>query len=120
MISSRQLVAAAVAVLAALAVAAPVAGASAATTALPAAGGLAAGGSPGVGAVPFGAGNCGTATSLGVAAQGGGNQTLVCVGAGPVFVGPSVGQIATVMGPIIIGPAVVGATGVAAGSVLIR
>jgi hypothetical protein len=98
MISSRQLVAAVVAVLAALAVAVPVAGASAATA----------------------AGSCSTAASLGVAAQPGGTQTLVCVGAGPVFVGPSVGQIATVMGPIIIGPAVIGATGVSAGSVLIR
>jgi hypothetical protein len=42
------------------------------------------------------------------------------VGAGPVFVGPSVGQIATVMGPIIIGPTFIGALGVSAGSVLIR
>jgi hypothetical protein len=98
MISSRKLVAAAVAALAALAVAAPVAGASAPTT----------------------TGSCATATALGVAAQPGGNQTLVCVGAGPVFVGPSVGQIATVMGPIIIGPTFIGALGVSAGSVLIR
>jgi hypothetical protein len=116
MIWSRQLVATALAALAALAIAAPVAGASAGTTRLPLAG-VPFGGVPG--AVPLDAVNCGTATSLGLDAGAGGIETKVCAGTGPVFIGPSVGQVATVIGPTIIGPAVIGATGVSAASVFI-
>jgi hypothetical protein len=42
----------------------------------------------------------------------------VC-GAGLVFIGPSVGRIASVVGPTIISPGFVGAVGVGAGSVFI-
>jgi hypothetical protein len=38
-----------------------------------------------------------------------------CLGAGLSFIGPSTGQIATVIGPTIIGPAVVGVSIVSAG-----
>jgi hypothetical protein len=39
-----------------------------------------------------------------------------CLGAGLSFVGPSIGQIATVIGPTIIGPAVVGTSIQSAGN----
>jgi hypothetical protein len=116
MISSRQLVATALAALAALVIAAPTAGASAGSARQPVPG-VPFGGVPG--AVPLDAGSCGTATSLGVDAGAGGNETKVCAGTGPVFIGPSIGQIATVIGPTIIGPATIGALGVSGGSVLI-
>jgi hypothetical protein len=119
MISSRQLVAAIIAVMATLAVGVPVAGASAATTAVPRSAGLWGGGLPVAGETPQGAASCGTANSLGLDAGTGGTETKVCTGAGLTFVGPSIGQIATVMGPTIIGPAVVGVAAVSAGSILI-
>jgi hypothetical protein len=73
------------------------------------------------GAVPIGVvgnaatpGACGTTT--GVEGQGGtANENRVCMGAGLSFIGPSVGQIATVQGPTIIGTAVIGTQIVAAG-----
>jgi hypothetical protein len=40
----------------------------------------------------------------------------VCQGTGLSFVGPAIGQIATVIGPTIIGPAVIGNVTVSAGS----
>jgi hypothetical protein len=119
MMSSRQLVAAVIAVLAAVAVAAPVAAASASTIAVPAPARQWAGGVPGTGAAPVAAGSCGTANSLGLDAGVGGTETQVCPGTGPVFIAPAVGQMAVVMGPTIIGPAVIGVSAVSAGSVIV-
>lgn len=45
-----------------------------------------------------------------------GTESKVCQGGGLVFVGPAVGQVATVIGPTVIGPAQVSAV-VSAGSV---
>ncbi|MEA2619000.1 MAG: hypothetical protein QOE72_4783 [Chloroflexota bacterium] len=45
-----------------------------------------------------------------------GTETKVCQGSGLVFIAPSVGQVATVIGPTVIGPAQVSAA-VAAGNV---
>jgi hypothetical protein len=45
-----------------------------------------------------------------------GTTAQVCQGTGLSFVGPAVGQIATVIGPTIIGPAVVGSVVVSAGN----
>ena len=46
-----------------------------------------------------------------------GTANSVCQGSGLSFIGPSVGQVATVMGPTIIGPADVGTVVVSAGDV---
>lgn len=43
----------------------------------------------------------------------------ICQGAGLVFMGPSVGQITSVIGPTIIGPTVIGNVGVGAGNVAV-
>jgi hypothetical protein len=88
-------------------------------------------GAPAAGASPFpvstiplglpGAGNavagpCGRPSG----AEGQGSTGEVtnqqCLGAGLSFVGPSIGQIATVIGPTIIGPAVVGTSIQSAGN----
>lgn len=61
-------------------------------------------------------GACGTATGPQGQARTGGTNNPVCVGAGLSFVGPAIGQIATVIGPTIIGPAVVGNSIVSAGN----
>jgi hypothetical protein len=65
-------------------------------------------------------GACGS--SSGAEGQGGtgGTNAYLCVGAGLVFVGPAIGQIASVIGPTIIGPAVVGAVNVSAGDAAIN
>jgi hypothetical protein len=59
---------------------------------------------------------CGT--SSGRDGQGGtaGTANVVCLGAGLVFIGPSTGQIATVIGPTIISPGFVGNVVVSAGN----
>jgi hypothetical protein len=63
-------------------------------------------------AAPF----CGT--SQGGLGQGHvGSTILTCQGSGLTFVGPSVGQVATVIGPTIIGPAFVDSSIVSAGNV---
>jgi hypothetical protein len=61
-------------------------------------------------------GPCGS--SIGVEGQGptGGTTAQICAGAGLTFVGPAIGQIATVIGPTIIGPAVIGNIVVSAGN----
>jgi hypothetical protein len=41
---------------------------------------------------------------------------VLCQGGGLTFIGPSIGQIATVIGPTIIGPAVIGSVIVSAGN----
>lgn len=48
----------------------------------------------------------------------GGTTTEVCQGAGVVFIGPQVGQVATVIGPTVIGPvAGVGSINTSAGGI---
>ena len=59
-------------------------------------------------------GPCATGDSVGAS---GGTANSVCQGSGLSFIGPSVGQVATVMGPTIIGPADVGTVVVSAGDV---
>ena len=49
--------------------------------------------------------------------QTGGTQNEICQGAGVVFIGPAVGQVASVVGPTIIGPTNVGAVNVSAGDI---
>jgi hypothetical protein len=68
-------------------------------------------------ALPGGAaaGACGRPSVQGQGSVGGVNNQ-VCQGAGLSFTGPSVGLIATVIGPTIIGPAVVGTSIVSAGN----
>ncbi|MDX6644646.1 MAG: hypothetical protein QOK40_373 [Miltoncostaeaceae bacterium] len=46
-----------------------------------------------------------------------GSTILTCQGSGLTFVGPSVGQVASVIGPTIIGPAFIGSSIVSAGNV---
>jgi hypothetical protein len=48
----------------------------------------------------------------------GSSSNQVCIGAGLSFIGPAIGQIATVIGPTIIGPAFVGSINVSAGNVI--
>jgi hypothetical protein len=48
-----------------------------------------------------------------------GVSNQVCQGAGLTFNGPSIGQIATVIGPTIIGPAVIGTSVISAGDVAV-
>jgi hypothetical protein len=59
----------------------------------------------GAGLPSFGGGGSPCGTSAGHDGQGGtaGTQTIVCMGSGLVFIGPSTGQIANVIGPTIIG-----------------
>ena len=112
MILRRTPVAAALAV-AALAVGAPAAGAST----WPVSAGL-----PSIpAALPLpgnAAGPCGTVAQQG---QGrvSGNEASVCQGSGLSFVGPSVGQVATVMGPTILSPGYAGTVIVTTGNIAI-
>jgi hypothetical protein len=62
------------------------------------------------------AGPCGIATTNEGQSRTGGTSTQACVGAGPSFIGPEVGQNATVIGPT---PAVAGVSIVAGGNVAI-
>jgi hypothetical protein len=62
------------------------------------------------------AGPCGIATTDEGQSRTGGTSTQACVGAGPTFIGPEVGQNATVIGPT---PAVAGVSIVAGGNVAI-
>jgi hypothetical protein len=80
-------------------------------------------GTAGDGVAPVGggavAGPCGRPT----AGQGQGGSgtvsTQVCQGAGLTFIGPAIGEIASVVGPTIIGPAFVGNSIVSAGNVAV-
>lgn len=67
--------------------------------------------------VPDGAGNCSSSSNEGQGAPGG-TENKICQGGGVVFVGPSVGQVATVIGPTIIGPSQVGTVVVSPGNVV--
>jgi hypothetical protein len=71
--------------------------------------------SPGV---PFIPGGC-SSTDVGSPSQStGGTENQICQGGGGlVFVGPAVGQVATVVGPTIIGPSQVGTVVVSPGNV---
>ena len=61
-------------------------------------------------------GPCSTGAGA-VAGAVAGNEFHVCIGAGLSFVGPAVGQIATVIGPTIISPGFTGRVIVSAGGV---
>jgi hypothetical protein len=64
-----------------------------------------------------GAGPCGTATGPNGQGTVGGSAAAVCqLGGGLAYIGPAIGQIATVIGPTIIGPAVIGNLNVSAGN----
>jgi hypothetical protein len=98
----RRALSTALVVTAALAVGAPTAGA----ISLPVAGS------------PVAAGPCATTTQDGQGRTGG-TATQVCSGGGLTFIGPSVGQIATVIGPTILGPGFVANSIVSAGNVAV-
>jgi hypothetical protein len=77
---------------------------------------------PAFGAVPVAADPNGNSlgacnTQIGVEGQGppGSIEDKVCMGAGLSFIGPSIGQIATVIGPTTIGPAFIGTSVATAG-----
>jgi hypothetical protein len=63
-------------------------------------------------------GPCGTVSQEGQG-RASGNEASVCQGAGLAFIGPSVGQVATVIGPTIISPGFVGTVITTAGGVAI-
>ncbi|MEA2381512.1 MAG: hypothetical protein QOH72_1483 [Solirubrobacteraceae bacterium] len=72
---------------------------------------------PGAATLPGNAvGPCGTVSEEGQG-RASGNEASVWQGAGLAFIGPSVGQIATVIGPAIISPGYVGTVITTAGSV---
>jgi hypothetical protein len=122
MTSIRRTTAAALAASAALSVGVPAASArSAATPAGPLTSQLL----PGFGGWPGGAngsasisGACGTSTGPHGQGATGGTAAQICSGAGGglSFVGPAIGQVATVIGPTIIGPGVIGNVVVSAGN----
>jgi hypothetical protein len=106
------------AAIAALGVAAPAAGASTAGLvpfqSVPQLGGQAVGS---IANPSTALGACSTATGTEGQGSTAGNRPQVCQGAGGLsFIGPSVGQIASVVGPTIIGPAVIGTSIVSAGN----
>jgi hypothetical protein len=108
------------AVTAALGLGAPAAGASTlpAWTAPAWTGGTpaTAGGFPGADAGFQAVAPCGHATNGVGQSDVGGTQSQACLGSGLVFVGPAIGQVASVIGPTIIGPAVVGTSIASAGN----
>jgi len=65
----------------------------------------------------FGHGMCGDTAGGDGQGQTGGTQNLICQGAGLIFVGPAVGQVAAVIGPTVIGPVSAGAVNVSAGDI---
>jgi hypothetical protein len=75
---------------------------------------------PGVGNAGAGlagvAGACSTVSPHSGQGATAGTASQVCMGSGLSFVGPAIGQVATVIGPTIIGPAVIGSVVVAAGN----
>jgi hypothetical protein len=62
-------------------------------------------------------GACGTSAGSDVGSWSG-TTDIVCVGAGLSFIGPAVGQVASVIGPTIIGPVVIGKSVVSGGNVV--
>jgi hypothetical protein len=69
-----------------------------------------------LGADALPAGDCAHKSVEGQGATAG-TTDQVCVGSGLVFIGPAIGQVATVIGPTVIGPAVIGTSVVSAGDV---
>jgi hypothetical protein len=123
MLPLRRSLVAAIAATAALAVGAPAAGASTAPAyhfSMPAAFAQYQARQAAL-SIPTGipAGACTTITGNEGQGRTGGNDNQVCLGAGLSFIGPSTGQIATVIGPTIISPAFVGNVIVSAGNVAV-
>ena len=112
MICIRRSCVAALAAIATFAVGAPVASASTFPAATLPFGALPLGAG---GASPITSGACDTTRVTEGQAGTGDATNQVCMGAGLSFIGPSIGQVATVMGPTIIGPAVIGTLIVSAG-----
>jgi hypothetical protein len=63
-------------------------------------------------------GPCGTISNEGQG-RAGGNEASVCQGAGLAFIGPSVGQLATIIGPTIMSPGFVGTVILTTGNVAV-
>ena len=99
---------------AALAVGAPAAGA----IAWPTFPGLPAAPAAGLSLPGNAVGPCGTVSQEGQG-RASGNEASVCQGAGLAFIGPSVGQLATIMGPTIISPGFVGTVILTTGNVAV-
>ncbi|MDX6686187.1 MAG: hypothetical protein QOF86_2315 [Baekduia sp.] len=83
---------------------------------------LSSGATPAFGAVPVATDPNGVSqgacnTQIGAEGQGppGSIEDKVCMGAGLSFIGPSIGQIASVVGPTTIGPAFIGTSVASAG-----
>jgi hypothetical protein len=111
---TRRRLAAAIGAIGVLAIVAP--GASAATTGFPVPAGVVPLGLTPLGDAAGSLGLCARTSAEGQAATGS-NGVQVCQGSGLSFVGPHVGQVASVIGPTIIGPTAVGSVVVSAGNV---
>jgi hypothetical protein len=117
MLSTRKRLAAVIAAIGVLASVAPVAGARAAIPGFPGLSGVAPlGVSPLGGDFAGSVGPCSRSSAEGQAGTGS-YATQVCQGSGLSFVGPAVGQVASVIGPTIIGPTSIGSVVVSAGNV---
>ena len=66
---------------------------------------------------PSGPETCSNRNSEGQGATAG-TENKICMGSGLVFIGPSVGQVAALIGPTVIGPAQIGNAVVSAGNVV--
>jgi hypothetical protein len=62
---------------------------------------------------------CGTTVGQDVGGSAGSPQYAVCQGAGLTFLGPSVGQVAAIIGPTTIGPAFIGQLVVSGGAAVV-
>lgn len=116
MMRTRKRLAVVLGVMGVLAIGGPVASASAATTAsVPMSTAVVPQGLSAFDGAPLDPGGCADVSP----SQGttGGTQNQICQGSGLAFVGPSVGQVATVIGPTVIGPANIGNLIASAGSV---
>jgi hypothetical protein len=71
---------------------------------------------PTAGNISSPAGPCGTSSGQEGQSATAGTAAQVCTGSGLTFIGPAIGQVATVIGPTIIGPAVIGNVVVSAGN----
>ena len=69
-----------------------------------------------VGGIASGAGPCGSASATPGQGATAGTSAQVCTATGLTYIGPAIGQVATVIGPTIIGPAVVGTVVTSAGN----
>lgn len=71
----------------------------------------------GLDGAPSGVETCSNRNSEGQGATAG-TENKICMGSGLVFIGPSVGQVAALIGPTVIGPAQIGNAVVSAGNVV--